>query len=46
VRDLREISEEDLAEITKLKDDLEHAQKILSGEVQKSVHVHKVQFEK
>src|SRR3990167_4201132 len=33
-------------QITKLKDDLGRAQKILSGEVQKSVHVHKVQFEK
>lgn len=34
------------AQITELQDKFERAQKKLSGEIQKSVHVHKVQFER
>ena len=33
-------------QITRLKDELERAQRVLSGNVERFVHVHKVQFEK
>jgi hypothetical protein len=33
-------------ELTQLRDKLESSQKLLAGEVEKKVHVHKVQFEK